>query len=70
MQRLADQLIGDVGAIEIAGIDVVHPARNSLPEHGQRCGLVPGGTEHTRPCQLHGAVTKTPDCSVAEGEIA
>ena len=30
MQRLADQLIGDVGAVEIAGVDVIYPTRDGL----------------------------------------
>ena len=32
MQRLADQLIGDVRAVEIAGIDVIHSRRDRLAQ--------------------------------------
>lgn len=35
MQRLADQMIGDVRAVEIAGVDVIDPACHRFAQHGQ-----------------------------------
>ena len=34
MQRLADQLVGDVGAVVVAGVDMVDAAGDRLPQHG------------------------------------
>ena len=36
VQRLADELVGDVRAVEVAGVDVVDAARDRLAQHGER----------------------------------
>ena len=48
MQRLADDLVGDVRAIEIAGVDVVDAARHRLAQHRDRGVAILGRAEHAR----------------------
>ena len=40
MQRLLDDLIGDMRTVEIAGIDVVHARRDSLAKNRDRTGNI------------------------------
>ena len=35
MQRLADDLVGDMGTVEVAGVDMVDPHLDGLAQHGQ-----------------------------------
>ena len=70
VQRLADQLVGDVRAVVVAGVDVVDAARDGLAQHGQCRVAVLGRAEHAGPGELHGAVAEPLHGAVAELERA
>ena len=70
MQGFTDNLVGDVRTVVIAGVDVVHSARDGLPQYGQCRIIVFGRTEHTGPCELHCAVAEPPHSAVAECKCA
>ena len=70
MQGFADDFVGDVRAVEVAGINVVHAAGNSLAQHRERRVLIPGRAEYARACELHGAIAKALHAAVAEAEAA
>ena len=70
MQRLSDQLVGDVRAVEVAGVDVVDAQGHRLAQHRQRRAVVLGRAEHAWACQLHRAVAKAFDGPAAEPERA
>jgi hypothetical protein len=53
MQRLADQPIGDMGAVEVAGVDVIDAGLHRLTQHGQGRVAILGRPEHARPGELH-----------------
>lgn len=69
-ERLADQPVGDVGAVEVAGINVIYSARDGLAQHRQRRVVILGCTEHAGPRELHCAVAEPLHGAVAEGERA
>src|SRR5690606_10641636 len=68
MQGFANDAVGDVRAVEIAGVDVVDAARHRLAQHGYGFGTVPGRTVDAGSGQLHGAVAEATDPAVAESE--
>ncbi len=68
MQRLADDLVGHVRAVEIAGVDMIHAARDSLAQHGERGVTVLRRTEHARAGELHRAIAHAIHVAVAEAE--
>ena len=70
MQSLADQLIGDVRTVEVAGVDVVDAGRHRLAQHRERRVAVLGRPEHTAPSELHSAVAEAVHDAVAQGEGA
>src|SRR5437879_13491557 len=70
MQSLPDQLIRDVRAVEIRGVDVVAAARHRLAKDGTRSVGILGRTEYARPRELHGAIAEPLHDAVAEGECA
>ena len=47
MQRLTDQLVGDVRSVVIAGVDVVHPGGDGLAQHGQCRVMILGRPEYS-----------------------
>src|SRR5438309_7197282 len=51
-----DQLVGDVGPVELSGVDVVHAQLDGPAEHGQGRGSVARRTRYTWSKELHGAV--------------
>ena len=53
IQRLADELVGDVGTVELGGVDVVDAELDRPPQHRQRLVAVPRRPEHAGPGQLH-----------------
>ena len=53
MQRLPNQLVGDVGTVELGGVDVVDAEFDRPPQHRQRRVAVPRRPEDVRPGQLH-----------------
>ena len=58
MQGLTDKLVGDVRAVEIAGIDMVYAVRNGLAENRQRRAMILGRTEYAGACELHSAIAE------------
>ena len=70
MKRLADELVGDVRAVEVAGVDMVDAARHGLAQHGDRRVAVLGRPEHAGPGELHRAIAHAVHDAVAEGEGA
>ena len=70
MQCFANDLIGDVGAVEIAGVDVIHAGRDSFAQHGQRRVAILGRPEHAGPRKLHGAIAKALHGAAAKGKAA
>ena len=70
MQRFADHPVGDVRAIEVAGVDVVDAARDRLPQHGNRAGVVLRWPEHPRSGKLHRTVAEAVHGAVAKRKCA
>ena len=70
MQRLADQVVGDVRAVEVAGVDVIDAARHRFAQDGDRGVVVLRRSEHVRAGKLHRAVAESLDGAVAEREAA
>ena len=70
MQRFADDLVGDVRAVEVAGVDMIHAGCDGLAQHGQCRVAIAGRAEHAGPRELHGAVAEPLHGAVAEGEGA
>ena len=68
MQRLGDDLIGDVRPIEVAGVDVIDAAFDGLPQDRDRFGSIFRRPEHAGAGKLHGAVAHAMDDAVAEAE--
>ena len=66
MKRLANELVGDVRAIVIAGVDVVDPPRDRLAKHGEGRVSILRRAEHARSGELHGAVAHTVHGAVAQ----
>ena len=59
MQCLADELVGDVGAIELSGVDVVDAELDGAAQHRQRLVAVARRSEHTGARELHCSETDT-----------
>ena len=57
MQCFANELVGNVGAVELSGIDVVDPGVDSLSKNCQGLATVARRAENTRPRKLHCAKT-------------
>ena len=66
MQRLADDLVGDVRAVVVARVDVVDAARDRLAQHRDRGRAVPRRAEHTWAGELHRAVADPGDLCLTE----
>ena len=58
MQSLVDQVVCDVRAIEIAGVDVIYAMGNRLAQDGQRRVMILGRAKHTGAGELHGAIAE------------
>jgi hypothetical protein len=63
-----NQPVGDMRAIEIAGVDMVHPGIHGRAQHGHGRIVIPGRAEHARPGELHGAIAKAPYGAIAKRE--
>src|SRR3546814_14827090 len=61
MQCLANDLIGDMRPIEIAGIDVVDAHIYRIAQQGDRCCLILWRAENAGAGQLHCALADEPD---------
>ena len=56
VQGLPDDLVSDVRAVEVAGVDMVHARRDGLPEDGDGTIRVLGRPPHAGAGQLHRAI--------------
>ena len=61
VQSLLDDLVGDVRAVEVAGVDVGDAELHRLAQHGHGGVAVAGRAEHARASQLHRAVPHARD---------
>lgn len=61
VERLPDDLVGDVGAVEIAGIDVIHAGGDGFAQDGKGGVAVAGRPEDMGPGELHGTVAHAVD---------
>ncbi len=66
IQGFADDLIGDVRSIEVAGVDVIDTAGDRLPQHGDGGGAIFRWSKDAPSGELHGPVAETVDGAVAE----
>ena len=46
MKGLFDQLIGDMRAVEVARVDVIHAAGDGLPQNSERSGNIARRSPH------------------------
>ncbi len=71
-ERLTDQTIGDVGAVKIAGVDMVDTQSDRLAERGAGFFGIFRLAEDMRPRKLHGAVAHAVDgnCGAGKSEAA
>jgi hypothetical protein len=56
MERFADDLVGDMWSVEIAGVDVIDAARHRLAQHRDGGGAVLRRAEHAGSRKLHRAI--------------
>lgn len=68
MKRLADNLVGDLRAVEIAGVDVIDALRNRLAQHSQRGVAIFGRAEDAGTGEMHGPVADPIHGSTVESE--
>ena len=68
MQRLADQLVCDVGAIVVAGVDMVYALGDCCAQHGQRRVTIFGRAKHAGAGKLHGAIAQPLHHALAKRE--
>ena len=66
VQRLADQVVDDVGAVELRGVDVVDAELDGAAQHGARRVGVGRRPEDAGTGELHGAEADAVDRLVAE----
>ena len=55
VERLVDQLVGDVRAVELGGVDVVDAGVDGPAQHRERLGAIGRRSEHAGAGELHGA---------------
>ncbi len=68
MERLTDQLVGDVRAVVLGRVDVVDAGVDRPAQHGDRLVVVARWTRHAGTRQLHRAVAHPPDRLTCELE--
>jgi len=61
VQRLADELVDDVGTVELRGVDVIDAELDRAAQDGDRRCAVRRRSENTRARQLHGAESDAVD---------
>jgi hypothetical protein len=66
MKRLANKLVGDVRAIEIASVNVIDPARHRLAQHGECRVAILWRSKNARSGELHRAIAQTVYDTVAQ----
>ena len=65
VQRLVDQVLGDVGAVGVGGVDEVDAQLGQRGEHGERLVVVRGRAPDAVAGDAHGAVAEAGDLEVA-----
>ena len=70
VQRGVDQLVGDVGPVELGGVEVVHAQLDGPPEHGQSRRPVARRTRYAWSWELHGAESNARHGAAGEGGCA
>ena len=70
MKRLANELVGDMRAVVVAGVDVIDPVRHRLAQHGERGVAILRRAEHAWAGELHGAIAQSVHGAVAQRENA
>ena len=70
VQRLANDLVGDVRAIEVSGVDVIDTALHGRPQHRHGGCPVLGRAEDAGSGELHRAVPEALHVAVADAEGA
>ena len=65
VQRLAQQVLGDVGAVGVGGVEEGDPDLDGPTQHGDRLGVVARRTPDALAGQLHRAVAEAYDGQVA-----
>ena len=68
MQGFADELVGDVGAVEVAGVNVVDAGVDGLAQNGKGGGVVAWRAEDVGSGKLHGAVAEAVHGGAGAGE--
>jgi len=66
VERLADDLVGDVRAVEVACVDVIYPRLDRGAQHGNGFAVVVWWTEDALPRELHRAIAHAVHGSVGE----
>ena len=56
VQRLTDDLIGDMRAVEVAGVDVIDASGNRLPQYGNCRRTILRRTPYVRTGKLHRSI--------------
>ena len=62
MQSLPDDLVGDVRAVVVGRVDMVHAGRDGLAQDGDGGVGILGRSPHAGAGQLHRAVAHPMDC--------
>ena len=68
MERFANDLVGDVRAVVVAGVDVIDAGGYGFAEDADGFGAVFGWAEDARTGELHGAVAHAVDGDGGVGE--
>lgn len=67
VDRLLDDLIGDVGTVIVAGLDMVDSQPHRLAHHGKGGLTIPWRAEGRRPGELHGAKARAVESKAGAG---
>ena len=66
MQRLADDLVGDVRAVVVTRVDMVDAAFDRRAQHRDRAGAILRRSEDPFPGELHRAIADASDLVIAQ----
>lgn len=61
VKRLANELVRDMGAIDIARVDVIDPAFDRFAQHRYCRTSIPGWPQHTWTRELHRSISESRD---------
>ena len=69
MQSFLDDLVGDLRAVEVAGVNVVDAGSDRLAQDGDGFGAVAGRAEDVGAGELHRAIADAVDGERRAGEV-